>query len=154
MSQVLVEDFLTSRETLRHVTHPIGSMRKAKESLDLQTEEGHHFHIPKGAFVGIPHHLLAHQDKHFSASEVFDPYRFAREEHRSSPFAFVPFSGGRRACPGKVFALMSAKVHLILWLRHFHFELQEPLSPLSWKGGSTLATRRKTTLVKYRKRCE
>ena len=54
--------------------------------------------------------------------EAFDPERF-RDPSAIDPYAYFPFSGGRRMCIGKGFALMEGVLILATLCQRFHLEL-------------------------------
>lgn len=62
--------------------------------------------------------------------ERFDPERFSPERRAAiAPHAYRPFGNGSRACIGRQFAMMEAKIALALMLAHFEIEA-EPDAPL------------------------
>jgi sterol 14-demethylase len=80
--------------------------------------------VPKGAWV-IVSPLVAHREGPvFSDALRFDPGRYApgRAEDQT-PFAYIPFGGGRHKCMGNAFALLQIKTILAMLLRSYEFEL-------------------------------
>ena len=63
------------------------------------------YRIPAGVLTGFAP-LVVHRDPRcWTRPHTFDPERFtsARAEHKSHPYAFAPFGGGRHLCVGKRF---------------------------------------------------
>jgi cytochrome P450 len=77
---------------------------------------------------------LMHEDPRlFPDPHLFDPDRFI--DKRPDPFAWVPFGGGRRRCPGAAFAHMEMDVVLRTMLRRLQIEpTDEPDEPWSFRG--------------------
>jgi cytochrome P450 len=75
--------------------------------------------VPAGTVVHmIPH--VVHRAKAYWGEEAarFDHRRWLSSSRpHSHPFAFLPFSGGERSCIGQQFALMEAKVMLVMILQ-------------------------------------
>lgn len=79
--------------------------------------------IRRGAQVVLsPWHLQRHT-RLWSAPDVFDPDRWQREEtQQSQRDAYMPFSAGRRVCPGAGFAMAEGTLMLAAFLQAFRFE--------------------------------
>ncbi len=69
--------------------------------------------------------FMTHRDpRWFPAPAVFRPERFTEAEEAKLPrLAYLPFGAGPRACIGKAFAMIEAKVCLATLARRFRFEL-------------------------------
>jgi cytochrome P450 len=71
------------------------------------------FRIPKGVPVLISPYVTHHDPRWFPEPETFDPDRFSPERIKQiPPGAYFPFSGGKRICLGKNFALMEMRLIL------------------------------------------
>jgi cytochrome P450 len=68
---------------------------------------------------------MTHRDpRFFPDPEAFRPERFTPEEEEKRPkLSYLPFGAGPRACIGKVFALLEARLILATVARRFRFEL-------------------------------
>ena len=63
------------------------------------------YHLPKGTQV-VPNIFSIHMnEKYFDNPEEFRPERFIDEDGKAvRPEYLIPFSIGKRACPGEIFA--------------------------------------------------
>ncbi|XP_026462806.1 cytochrome P450 6k1-like, partial [Ctenocephalides felis] len=76
--------------------------------------------IPKGTRVLIPLLGLQRDPKYFSNPEKFDPDRFSDDRKDSiTPYTYMPFGEGRRACIGMRLAKLQMKVGLAMTLYKF-----------------------------------
>jgi len=76
--------------------------------------------IPKGTSILINIYGIHHDEKLYENPFKFDPERFLNTKDRD-PFSFMPFGQGPRLCIGSKFALIEAKVAVILLMRNFEF---------------------------------
>jgi len=74
--------------------------------------------IPKGTPVGVGIHAIHHNPEFWKDPYVFNPDRFA-DESRQHPFAFLPFSLGKRVCIGNQFSLMEQRIFLCMILQRY-----------------------------------
>ncbi|XP_070390995.1 vitamin D 25-hydroxylase-like [Dermacentor albipictus] len=105
-------------ETLRWRTiSPISVHRVAGRDTILSG-----YHIPAGTFV-VPNLWSIHNDStHWRRPYMFDPVRFLKAdgtEIEQKPQAFLPFSLGRRACPGETLALTEIFLYVTTLLQKF-----------------------------------
>jgi len=78
------------------------------------------YFIPKGTPIGVAIHAIHHNPEFWPNPEVFDPERFSpdRIDHQH-PFAFLPFSLGKRVCIGNNFSLLEQKVFISMTLQKY-----------------------------------
>ena len=82
--------------------------RRARED----TEVGG-FRVPKGSEVMIWVYLTHRDPRFFPDPEAFRPERFEKERAAALPkLAYLPFGAGPRACIGRTFAMMEARLIL------------------------------------------
>ena len=64
--------------------------------------------------------------------DSFDPERFSaqRVEHKSHPFAFMPFGGGAHKCIGMHFGMMQSKLFMYQFLKRYRFRLPANYQPV------------------------
>ncbi|KAF6165096.1 hypothetical protein GIB67_000680 [Kingdonia uniflora] len=82
--------------------------------------------LPAGIELGLPT-LLIHQDPEFWGVDAkeFNPGRFSEgvSKATNNQTSYFPFGLGPRTCIGQNFAMVEAKMALVLILQHFWFEL-------------------------------
>ncbi|GGH18839.1 Cytochrome P450 [Cribrihabitans marinus] len=79
--------------------------------------------VPRGAQIVLsPWHLHRHE-RLWDRPDAFDPARWQTENGRQCQReAFIPFSAGKRVCPGAGFAMAEAVLILSTLLRRYRFE--------------------------------
>jgi cytochrome P450 len=89
--------------------------------------------IPPGHGLLISATLTHEDPRLFPNPRAFDPDRFL--DKRPDPFAWVPFGGGRRRCPGAAFAHMEMDVVLRTLLDRLELEpTDEPDEAWAFRG--------------------
>ncbi|KAK9052588.1 hypothetical protein SSX86_029217 [Deinandra increscens subsp. villosa] len=87
--------------------------------------------IPPGSFLTL-HLMLLHHDADIWGDDVdeFNPERFAEGVSKATKgqASYFPFGGGPRICVGQTFAILEAKLALVMILRRFSFELSPTYS--------------------------
>ena len=79
--------------------------------------------IPKGTNCSIFVPAIHRDERYYPEPEKFDPDRFLADNSKDRhPYAFIPFSAGRRNCIGQRFAMMEEKVILANMLRKFEIK--------------------------------
>ncbi|MBK7398439.1 MAG: cytochrome P450 [Myxococcales bacterium] len=82
--------------------------------------------IPKGSELVLWVYLTHHDARWFPEPEAFRPERFTPEAEASLPKnAYVPFGAGPRACIGKTFAMIEARLLLATIAQSFRLEHAE-----------------------------
>ncbi len=85
------------------------------------------YRIPAGVLAGFAP-LVVHRDpRHWTRPHRFDPERFSndRAEHKSHPYAFAPFGGGRHLCVGKRFGQLEIRATLHQMLKKVRWSVPE-----------------------------
>ena len=90
--------------------------------------------------VHVPANTMIYQMPSFSTRlagywtnpDSFDPERFSaqRVEHKSHPFAFMPFGGGAHKCIGMHFGMMQSKLFMYQFLKRYRFRLPANYQPV------------------------
>ncbi|CAB4024224.1 steroid 17-alpha-hydroxylase 17,20 lyase-like [Paramuricea clavata] len=87
------------------------------------------YHIPKGTFVGLNLTKLLEDEREWPEPEKFKPERFLDEDGKfvgwNKLHGFIPFSVGRRECPGQSLAKIMMFSFSSMLLHHYKFELPE-----------------------------
>lgn len=91
--------------------------------------------LARGAVVVYSHLVTHHLERCFARPHHFDPGRWHGLQR--SPWAYLPFGTGPRACPGADFARVEIKLFLARFLARFWPELPE---------GTTIVPRLRLTL--------
>lgn len=105
-------------ETLRwRTTAPIGIQRAASSDTVIGG-----YHVPAGTFVVANLWSLHNDPAYWPNPSHYDPMRFLTADGLDmgqKPRAFLPFSLGRRACPGETLALMEMFLYATSVLQKF-----------------------------------
>jgi cytochrome P450 len=109
----------TMLETLRLVPSGWLFSRRA-----LEDDEVLGYRIPKDSSVNICPYALHRRLDFWPDPEVFEPERFSPEaEQNRSPYCFLGFGGGPRACIGGGFSLVESVLLLATTLQKYALEL-------------------------------
>ncbi|SLN28216.1 Epi-isozizaene 5-monooxygenase/(E)-beta-farnesene synthase [Roseivivax jejudonensis] len=74
--------------------------------------------VPRGAQIVLSPWHLHRNDRHWPDPDGFDPARWSTDAGRAAArYAFIPFSGGARVCPGAGFAMAEGPLLLARILR-------------------------------------
>jgi cytochrome P450 len=93
--------------------------------------------IPRGAQVWAFQWAIQRDPRFFHQPDRFRPERWIHGETTAMPrFAYFPFAGGPRACPGAPLAMMEAKMVLATLLPKLRFHLLQDEPPLLVPGFS------------------
>nr|AMN92159.1 CYP391A1 [Tetranychus cinnabarinus] len=89
--------------------------------------------IPKGECVTLSIFSLHQDPEIYPEPHVFNPDRFLPEQIKSiPPFAFLPFSGGKRGCLGQRFTYMELKMILSRLLLRYRFKSVKPFESIPY----------------------
>ena len=112
------------KEALRLCPPLILLIRKALKDVPVSAG-GKSYTIPKGDMVLISPSVGMRLPEVFPEPETFDPDRYApgREEHKSSPYAYVAFGGGMHSCMGQNFGYLQVKTILSVLFREYEIEM-------------------------------
>lgn len=140
----------TIKETMR--LFPVAPLisRSCQEDLVL---DGHV--IPKDTILLFNFHALHRRsDIWGDTANIFDPEHFSQENWLNThPFAFLPFSAGKRNCLGRQYAMLSMKVLLSKILKSFQLSTVLKFEDLRFKADVTLKLHPSTPhLVTIKKR--
>ncbi|KAK0177609.1 hypothetical protein PV328_001645 [Microctonus aethiopoides] len=105
------------KETIR--LFPVGPFLPRTATDDLQLDK---YILPKGSTVLMIPIITHRSTEHWKEPDKFIPERFLPENSIGRhPFAFVPFSGGSRSCPGGKFGMSCLKVMIAQLIRKYQF---------------------------------
>jgi sterol 14-demethylase len=112
------------KEALRLCPPLILLIRKAVKDVAVKAG-GRSYTIPKDDMVLISPSVGMRLPEVFKDPDTFDPDRFGpgREEHKSSPYAYLGFGGGMHSCMGQNFAFMQVKTILSVLFREYDIEM-------------------------------
>ncbi|XP_051802851.1 cytochrome P450 2J6-like isoform X2 [Acanthochromis polyacanthus] len=90
------------------------------------------YNIPKG-FAVIPNLTSVLFDKNeWEMPYTFNPGHFLNEEGKFvKPAAFIPFSAGKRLCPGESLAKMELFLFFTCFMQHFNFSMPAGVKPVT-----------------------
>lgn len=106
------------KETMRH-TPPAGVVpgRVAEEEVAIPNTP---YIIPKGAMISYSIFSIHRDPKHWPNPDKFNPDHFLPENvQKRHPYAYMPFSAGRRVCIGQQFSLIEQQIALSVVLQRF-----------------------------------
>ncbi len=107
--------------------------------------------IPRGSEIVLWLYHTHHDARWYPEPETFRPERFAPADEAKLPkLAFLPFGAGPRACIGKMFAMIEARLILAAFVQKARLELapgtvleMSPKITLSPKDGLKMKVRRR-----------
>jgi cytochrome P450 len=103
--------------------------------------------VPRGAEVIVWVYMVHRDPRFFPEPEVFRPERFTKEAVLArTPLSYLPFGGGPRACIGKTFAMMEARLILATLAQRHRVALARGQS-LDMKPRITLTPKRGMRMV-------
>lgn len=103
------------KETMRLFPVVLYVGRELSEDIEIDG-----YRIEKGKNVTINIGAIHRDERYYPNPEKFDPDRFLPENSKDRhPYAFIPFSAGKRNCIGQRFAMMELKILLASILQKF-----------------------------------
>ncbi|KAF3431120.1 hypothetical protein FNV43_RR25850 [Rhamnella rubrinervis] len=136
------------KESMR--LHPPVPLLVPRESMDNCNLDG--YQIPAKTRVLINAYAIGRDPESWEDPLLYKPERFEEDvldvkDHQD--FRFLAFGGGRRGCPGYVFALATVEIALARLLYHFDWSLPPEVGPddVDLDEIFGLATRKKSALV-------
>jgi len=116
------------KETMRlHPVVPLLLPRVCGETCDVGG-----FEVTKGTRIIVNSWALARSPEIWHDAEKFRPERFEDSPigyDKGTQFEYLPFGGGRRMCPGDVFALAVLELILVRLLYYFDWSLPDGIRP-------------------------
>jgi len=104
------------KESLRWGS-PLAVLQTRKAESDVYLDK---YLIPAGTRVGLAVHAIHHNPEFWPNPEVFDPERFNPNNlSKHHPYAFLPFSLGKRVCLGNNFSLIEQKAFMSTFLQKY-----------------------------------
>ena len=120
------------KETMRLFPVAPLIMRQTTAEVDFEGRR-----VPDGTLIAIPIYLLHRKaDVWGDDAAEFRPDRF--ESKDIHPFAFAPFSGGKRMCLGYKYAMIFMKIFVVSFFKEFTVDTSLRLEELRVKIAPTL----------------
>ncbi|XP_062179391.1 desmethyl-deoxy-podophyllotoxin synthase-like [Phragmites australis] len=118
---------LVIKETFR--LHPATAVLFPKECQESCKILG--YDVPKGMLMIMNVWAIGRDPEYWDDAEVFKPERFEgiTVDFKGTDFQFLPFGGGRRMCPGIMFAHANIELALATLLYHFDWQLPPGVTP-------------------------
>lgn len=108
------------QETLRY--HPPAGFNMRTANKDYHLPDSNII-LKKGDGVMFNARFLHRRPEHWSHPDEFYPEHFSKEEKsKRNPYVYQAFGQGPRACIGMRFALLEAKIAIMMMMRNFFFE--------------------------------
>lgn len=101
---------------------PISMLRRTTESTQIRN-----YDIPKGTIIMTNIWGLHHDSNYWKEPEILDPERFLTEDGKLNKkhSSFIPFSYGKRSCPGETLGQIEVFLYITTILHCFHVRLPE-----------------------------
>lgn len=135
---------LAIKESLRLLPLTIMQGRYVTKPLQLKK-----YILPIGTIAYIPT-LETHTDQKLWGDDAleFRPERFEDKNFQKvHPYAYIPFSGGQRICPGMKYAMIMMKIFLSRFLMKYKVSTDLKYKDLNFMMGLTLRTKQDAILM-------
>lgn len=92
---------------------------------NLQATTLNGYFIPKDSYIAANFYAVHVDDRHFSEPDRFDPRRFLSNDQKTvqRPVGFIPFSIGKKSCPGESLANMELFLFFSNIIRQYNFHV-------------------------------
>lgn len=140
------------KESLRLCPPLILLIRLAMRDVKVKAH-GRNYTVPKGDMVLVSPSVGMRLPEVFKDPDVYDPDRYGpgREEHKSSPYAYLGFGGGMHSCMGQNFAYVQIKTILSVLFREYDIQMVGDKMPeIDWEA--MVVGPKGNCWVKYKKR--
>nr|XP_054922658.1 cytochrome P450 2J4-like [Dermacentor andersoni] len=129
--------------------NPLGLMRCASEDTKVSG-----YVIPRGSVVVPSLRSIFYDTSFWQDPEVFRPERFLVEggTRARKPERLIPFSYGKRSCPGEMIANMETFIFLTTILQHFIIEVPPSGPALAFEEVLTISLRPRSQELVFRAR--
>jgi len=96
---------------------PVANIGTRRAVADVQIGQ---YLIPKNTYIGLSIYSVHFLKEFWNEPEKFDPERFSVENSKGRhPFAYIPFSLGRRQCIGNNFSTLEQKIFYAILLQKY-----------------------------------
>ncbi|XP_015919999.1 cytochrome P450 2J6-like [Parasteatoda tepidariorum] len=108
------------------------------------------YKIPKGTTVMANFWAVHHDPRHWEDPDSFLPERFLEPDRKSirKSSSYMPFSVGKRACPGETMAYMEVFLYFVSILQNFNVMLPKEVKP-TFEAELTVTYQLKPYLVQF-----
>ncbi|XP_012844681.1 PREDICTED: geraniol 8-hydroxylase-like [Erythranthe guttata] len=137
------------KETMRlHPPSPLLLPRRAEQEVEI-----HGFTIPKNTRIWLNVLSITRDPKSWDGPTCFVPERFLDSDidFRGRVFSFIPFSSGRRICPGMNLGLRMVSLILATLVQKFDWKLPNEMAPedmdMTDRFGLTLRKAQRLVLI-------
>lgn len=129
--------------------NPFGLMRCASEDTKISG-----YVIPRGSVVIPSLRSIFYDDSFWEDPEVFRPERFLVDggTRASKPERLIPFSYGKRSCPGELIANMETFIFLTTVLQHFIVQVPSSGPALAFDEALTISLNPRLQKLVFRAR--
>ncbi|MDJ0534523.1 MAG: cytochrome P450 [Xenococcaceae cyanobacterium MO_207.B15] len=103
------------------------------------------YELEPGQLVAGCIYLLHQREDVYPDAKLFKPERFLKRQF--SPYEFIPFGGGQRACVGQALAQFEMKLAIATILTNYDLALADNKPELPKRGGARLAPARGVQMV-------
>ncbi|CAA7015879.1 unnamed protein product [Microthlaspi erraticum] len=98
------------------------------------------FHIPEKTTLILNSYAIMRDPNFWEDPEEFKPERFQEEETREEVLKYLPFSSGRRGCPGTSLAYVSVENAIGVMVQCFDWKIKGDKVDISEAPGSVTLT--------------